>query len=148
MYKKILIPIDDSPASLAALYEACKIAKHSSGMIHMVHILDFSNFNQGGIGYIQSVVGYEEVKAEGEKILNHAKKIAEEQGVKFDTEILEGLGDKVSKLLVTEASKQNCDVIVMGTHGRAGVMHLLMGSVAEGVLRQANIPVLLIRKST
>ncbi len=148
MYQKIFVPVDDSQASLAALHEACKIAKHAQGVIYMTHVLDLTSFSQGGVGYLQSVVGHEATKAEGEKVLAQAQAIVAEYGLKAEVSILENMGDKVSKLLVNEATKHNCDVIVMGTHGWTGVMHLLMGSVAEGVLRQVDIPVILIRKKS
>jgi nucleotide-binding universal stress UspA family protein len=50
-----------------------------------------------------------------------------------------------AKLIVDDATKWKADLIVMGTHGRSGFDHLVFGSVAEGVMRTASAPVLLIR---
>ena len=59
--------------------------------------------------------------------------------------LLESWGDKMAEVLVGEAEKEQAELIVMGTHGFSGLMHLLMGSVAEGIMRRANVPVLLVR---
>lgn len=52
---------------------------------------------------------------------------------------------KIADTIVAEADARNADLIVLGTHGRRGVRRLVMGSVAEGVIRQSNKPVLLVR---
>ncbi|WP_255701217.1 universal stress protein [Chromobacterium sp. Beijing] len=62
-----------------------------------------------------------------------------------DCKILESWGDKIAAVLVDDAGVWGADLIVMGTHGWSGLMHLLMGSVAEGVLKLADVPVLLVR---
>ena len=54
MYKKILVPVDDSQASLKALNEACKIAQETQATIAMVHVIDLAQFSWGGTGYLQS----------------------------------------------------------------------------------------------
>ncbi|GBU09694.1 universal stress protein [Gammaproteobacteria bacterium] len=146
MYQKILVPIDDSEASLAALHEACKIAQHSQGTIHLTHVLDLSSFSRGGAGYWQTHEGRIESQSEGEKVLAQARAVVEKYSVKTESSILENMGAKIPVLLTDEADRCGCDAIAMGTHGWTGVMHLLMGSVAEGVLRKANVPVILIRK--
>ena len=51
----------------------------------------------------------------------------------------------MADLLVNDSKANGVDLLIMGTHGFSGLMHLLMGSVAEGVLRQADIPVMLLR---
>ena len=60
---------------------------------------------------------------------------------------LDNTGEKVAKIICREAKQRSCDLIIMGTHGLTGVMHMLMGSVAEGVLRHAKVPVMLIRQT-
>jgi nucleotide-binding universal stress UspA family protein len=62
-----------------------------------------------------------------------------------NTKLLEGFGHDLSSMLLEEAKKFRANLIVMGTHGRKGLMHLIMGSVAEGVVRRSTLPVLLVR---
>ena len=65
--------------------------------------------------------------------------------IPFEIEVIESAGDKIADLLIREATEHEVDLVVMGTHGFSGFMHVLMGSVAEGVLRQSDIPVMLLR---
>ena len=69
-------------------------------------------------------------------------------GVESHSRVLSSTGEKIADVLLREAQEAGCDLIVMGTHGFTGLMHLLMGSVAEGVVRHANIPVLLVRHAS
>ncbi len=147
-YNKIFVPVDDSRACLLALKEAIKLAKLSNATIYIAHIVDLAQFSWGGAAYVQT--GSErtdETKNIGDKVLVHARELLDESGVPYEESILETVGDKVANLLSQEATKYECDLVVMGTHGWTGVMHLLMGSVAEGVLKQANIPVMMVRQS-
>ena len=54
---------------------------------------------------------------------------------------------RVAQAIIEEAERRRADLIAMGTHGRRGVQHFMLGSVAEGVIRQATIPVLLLRST-
>lgn len=147
MYKKILVPVDDSQASLRALKEACVLAKTGGGVIHAIHVVDLAQFSWGGTGYLQSSEVHEATKEVGQKILGRAKEILDEYGVAHEMEVLENAGEKIANVITQSVKKHECDLVVMGTHGFSGVMHLLMGSVAEGVLRQVDVPVMLVRKS-
>ena len=71
--------------------------------------------------------------------------LAEYSDVQVEHTVLEAVGEKVASLLVSKISDWQCDLVVMGTHGFSGVKHLLMGSVAQDVIRQAGIPVLILR---
>lgn len=146
MYTKVFVPVDDSQASLLALQEACKIAKQFGAIVHVVHVVDLAQFSWGGTGYMQSAEVHNASKEAGEKVLAKAKEVTSEYGVSVEFSILESAGDKIATLLATEVKASKSDLVVMGTHGWTGVMHMLMGSVAEGVLRQVNVPLMLVRK--
>jgi nucleotide-binding universal stress UspA family protein len=62
-----------------------------------------------------------------------------------ETELLETAGQRVADRIVEAAKRWEADLIVMGTHGRHGIQHLVLGSVAEAVIRSAPVPVLLVR---
>ena len=147
VYKKVFVPIDDSRASLLALKEAIKIAKLCEAKIFLIHVIDLAQFSWGGAAYVQSGGDLKkETQDVGDKVLEHAREMLKEENIAFEESILQTLGDKVANLLAQEAVNSQCDLIVMGTHGWTGVMHLLMGSVAEGVLRQSEIPVMMVRQ--
>lgn len=148
MYKKIFVPVDDSYASLRALREACGLAKQGDSTLYLVHVVDLAQFSWGGTGYLQSGEVHDASKEVGNKILTKAKEVMAEFGeIKHEMRVMETAGEKVANLIARTVNEQECDLIVMGTHGFSGVMHLLMGSVAEGVLRQVDIPVMLIRRT-
>ena len=62
--------------------------------------------------------------------------------------VREVVGERVSDVIVDEAAKAGCELIVMGTHGRRGVSRVALGSDAENVLRSSSIPVLLVRSAS
>ena len=148
MYKKILVPVDDSQASLKALNEACKIAQETQATIAMVHVIDLAQFSWGCTGYLQSGEVHNVGEEAGNRVLGAAREVvARYNNVKTEEHVLENAGEKVAHVLAKKVTEYGCDLVVMGTHGFSGVMHLLMGSVAEGVLRQVDIPVMLVRHS-
>ncbi len=81
----------------------------------------------------------------GQEWLDRGVARAKESGVEADSEMLEVVGKRVATALLDEATKAGCDLILMGTHGRRGFSHVMLGSTAEGVIRESTIPVLLVR---
>jgi nucleotide-binding universal stress UspA family protein len=81
----------------------------------------------------------------GEQVLAHAVAAAQQAGLAAETDLLESDGRRVEDLIVAEAKRWMADLVVLGTHGRSGVSRLLFGSVAEGVVRGAHTPILLMR---
>jgi nucleotide-binding universal stress UspA family protein len=147
MYQHIFVPIDDSETSNTALVEACKLAKETGARIRMVHVVDLAQFGWGGTEFLDASELQKSVKEAGEQVLTQAKELAQAEGVEPESKILESWGDKIASVLLEDAGSWGADLVVMGTHGWTGVMHLLMGSVAEGLLKQSNVPVLLVRHS-
>jgi len=78
-------------------------------------------------------------------VLKNAMTLAKRQGVKAESVMYENLFGFVAELVLKEATKWRADIIVMGTHGRRGVTHMLLGSDAEAVVRSSLVPVLLVR---
>jgi nucleotide-binding universal stress UspA family protein len=147
MYKKILVPVDGSPTSLLGLSEAIKIAKESAGRIRVVHVVNEFIMDPGysGGAFNDSLV--DTLRQGGQLILSNAEKLLRKQGVEFETTLLESIGGPAAELVVEQAKEWPADLIVMGTHGRRGLRRLALGSDAEGVLRTATVPVLLIRNT-
>ncbi len=146
MYQNILIPIDGSPTSDTALQEGFKLAKYHKAQIELVYVV--GNF------FLQSieVAGYhdeilEATRNKGNTILAEAQSMAQQSGVSAEVKLLEACGVDIADRIVSEAKHWSADLIVIGTHGHTGFSHLILGSVAEGVIRSAHIPVLLIRST-
>ncbi len=139
MYKRILVAVDGSDTSQLALQEAVNLTRESGGQLRIVHVVDEVTFD-----LYQEVVDPGEIQKaitkSGEAILSKAQIAVRAAGVKAETRLLEieKLGRRVPDMIAQEADAWPADLIVIGTHGRHGFNHLLMGSVAEGVVRIAH----------
>ena len=147
MYRRLLVPLDCSATSARGLREAAGLAKSQGARLRLLNVLDERFFVAAGEGYPMSNIDQliASLRAEGQKALDAASKAADKQGVKADTILIESGGRPVSDVILDEARKWRADLIVMGTHGRRGVNRMLLGSDAERVLRNAPVPVLLVR---
>ncbi len=144
MYQRILVPIDGSATSERALDEAIKFAQQQNSRIELVHVLEdiwyFDNENY--LNYAELV---QTMRYSGEKILAQAQNKFLQAGVMVDIRLLEAQGERVANVIINEAKNSLADLIIIGTHGRSGFNRMLLGSIAEGVMRMAHIPILLIR---
>ncbi|MCX8745724.1 universal stress protein [Snodgrassella sp. B3882] len=145
MYRKIMVPVDESAAAKRALQEAIMLAKLCHSVIRVVNVVDLAQFSWGGVGAMPSEEVRKAVNAAGEKGVREAQALLEQSSLQYEIAVIESAGDKIADLLIREATEHHVDLVVMGTHGFSGFMHVLMGSVAEGVLRQSDIPVMLLR---
>lgn len=145
MYHKIMVPVDESAAAKRALQEAIMLAKLCHSVIRVVNVVDLAQFSWGGVGAMPSEEVRKAVNAAGEKGVRDAQVLLEQSSLQYEIAVIESAGDKIADLLIREATEHHVDLVVMGTHGFSGFMHVLMGSVAEGVLRQSDIPVMLLR---
>lgn len=145
MYQRLYVPVDDSTTSQRALDEAIQFARETGAKIRLAHVVDLAQFGWGGTEFLDASELQKNVREAGEKVLAEAVARVLEAGQHAEHVILESWGDKISDVLTQDASQWRADLIMMGTHGWGELMQLLMGSVAEGVLRQADVPVLLIR---
>jgi nucleotide-binding universal stress UspA family protein len=146
MFKKILVPVDGSPTANKGLAEAVKLAKGQKATLVVLHVVDENVVTQSALGGGYFIEGLLEGLLEnGKKVLAKAVADAKKQGIKVQPVLIEDIGMAVSEVIVAQAKKLKADVIVLGTHGRRGVSRLLMGSDAEGVVRAATVPVLLVR---
>lgn len=144
MYKKILVAVDGSETSNFAFQEAIKLAKEQQATLRLIHVVDEYFYTTGTIDYDE----YEKIiKEEGKAILNKLEAQAHNAGVKAESKLLEiaEFAPRISEKIIEESIASKADLIVIGTHGRRGFNRFLLGSVAEGVIRMATIPVLLIR---
>ena len=147
MYKNILVAIDDSETSRCALAEAKHIAKTSQAKLYVVHVVDEVLLKMHGhamldMGGANSAVA--NLRQAGQALLDSA--LADAGGVNAEAILLEAEKRRVSEILAEKSKELGCDLIVIGRHGRRGLVTLLLGSVAEQLAKIANASVLLVRQ--
>jgi nucleotide-binding universal stress UspA family protein len=142
MYKRILIPVDGSSASLNGLNEAMRLAKAGGAALRVLHVVD-------GIAFVGEHSSFtadaDAFRRSGKKMMDEVMSRVRKQPIQADSLIVENLTGRAADTIVKEAKKWRADLIVMGTHGRRGFNRLVFGSDAELVVRTANVPVLLVR---
>ncbi|PSQ49347.1 stress response protein [Halobacteriales archaeon SW_6_65_15] len=141
MYDRILVPTDGSSETERAVEHAAQLAAAHGAELHGVYVVNSATF--AGLPMETSWEGVGDVlREEGETALDRVEAIAAEHGVPVTTNLLEG---SPSRRIVEYAETEDCDLVVMGTHGRGGIDRLLLGSVAEGVVRASSVPVLTVQ---
>jgi nucleotide-binding universal stress UspA family protein len=149
MYCRILVATDGSPASEQAIEQAARLAKEQQAQLRIVHVIEQSRLAFAAAGPVavdlEGILGA--LRKSGQAALERGRAIAQQLGVQADTAIVgdDAIDDRVAMVLAEEARRWKADLIVLGTHGRRGINHLLMGSVAEAVARVAPAHVLLVR---
>lgn len=141
--KRILVPLDFSANSQRALDYAHGLALKFDAAIHLVHVCEVPSMMTPALdAYAIAYTDWSQrLGEEAEKELNKtAQALAD---VKVTTEVLFG---SPAPAIVEDATNNVADLIVMGTHGHGAVMHVLMGNVAERVVRTAPCPVLTVRE--
>ncbi len=146
MYGRILVAIDDSETSELALKEAVRLAKDQKAALRIVHVIDISPAYLT-VDTPYPFVEYQKAMQEaGEKLLANRVAIARAASVQVDAKLIaiEMYGERIYDVIEEQSKQWPADLIVIGTHGRRGARHLMLGSVAEGLIRIATKPVLLI----
>jgi nucleotide-binding universal stress UspA family protein len=141
-FKNILVPTDFSPTSRRALEYAGLLAKQFDGSIRLLHVVDDPVSAAAWTeGYALSVGALRDrMVADAELELSRLAWSIADLGI--TSQVLLG---PPALTIVESAAETHADLIVMGTHGRSGISHLLLGSVAERVIRLAPCPVLTVR---
>ena len=145
MYQRILVPVDGSDTARRGLEEAIKLSKALGARVKLVHIVDESVLALNPETGVAAAPLVEDFEASGKAILEEARADAAAQGIDAETALHENFTGRVAELILDEARKSGADLIVMGTHGRRGLRHAVLGSDAEAVVRGSNVPVLLVR---
>ena len=141
--QKILLPTDFSNYSAAATKYACELATKFDAELHLLHTLETHLASTRDFGMGLDLPKYvSESKVAAEKSLTGVLDAKWAAGRKVIQAVVEG-SPKLE--IIQYARKQKIDLIVLSTHGRTGLSHVLMGSVAETVVRSAPCPVLTVR---
>jgi nucleotide-binding universal stress UspA family protein len=139
MYSEILVPTDGSKAAERAIEHALDIAKTYGARIHALYVVDTSIYTSLDAG---ADVVIDALEREGEVATRHVREAAEEAGVEIDAEVVTGTAYRSIRDYIED---HDIDLVIMGTHGRTGLSHYLLGSVTERVVRTSPVPVLTVR---
>lgn len=145
MFKRILVPVDFSDFSLRSVEEAVALARVFKAEITLVHAVD--NIQYAGVGgtfgpvYDTSSLLHELARSAREQLTALAAKLTK-KGLRVRTVLEIGAPHEI---VVRAAKRTKAELIVLSTHGRSGLAHVFIGSVAERVVRHAPCPVLTLR---
>jgi nucleotide-binding universal stress UspA family protein len=144
--RRILVPLDFSPPSDRALAYARALSEEFGAPLYLLHVIEDRLMTGPWPAevYLGELPKLREdlVKEAERRMLTSLESLAAE-GIQATGEVLIG---GPSHVIIEQANNVNADLIVMGTHGRTGITHLLIGSVAERVIRHAPCPVFVIRE--
>ena len=141
MYGRILVPTDGSAGTRRAIEHAIDLADAHDATIHGLYVVNTASYASFSTEATWEGIG-DMLQDEGEHAVDEIASLAEARGVEVETAVLNG---SPSTEIVRYAEREGCDLIVMGTHGRGGIDRLLLGSVAERVVRSSTVPVLTVR---
>ena len=149
MVRSILVALDGSATSNAELRAALALARDHGATLTGLHVVDDRGIvinlaeRQLPAEYFQRL--YAAMRKRGQKILARAEGVARKAGVPMTPLLADSRRKMVAQAILDQARETNADIIVMGTHGRRGIARAILGSDAEEVLREANVPLLLVR---
>lgn len=145
MFKHLLLPIDGSAGSEAAIRQAMALAKESGARVLGLHVIKPFHVVAYDVEMIEDthVTYMAQAQARAERYLAAIDKAAKEWGVACETSIV--TDDHPYEAIIDTAKARGCDLIVMSSHGRSGMKALLLGSETQKVLIHSTLPVLVLR---
>lgn len=144
-FQNILVPVDGSETSYAAVAKAAEFAKALNSKITVVQVLVLDPYIAAEyISASQTNDLIERARTSILSTLDEVKAKFNAEGIEVDTKLLEG--QVVHSEIAKAAQEIHADLIVIGSHGRTGIKKFFLGSVAQSVLGASDIPVLVIRK--
>ncbi|WP_232415679.1 universal stress protein [Methyloversatilis universalis] len=150
MFRHVLVPIDGSDLSRAAVKHAICFAKDVKGRVTFLYVMkDYhvsalhSEQDEENIDPVAPNDFSDAMRTHADRILQAARAEATDEGVQVDT--LAVTQDEPHKAIIEVALKREADVIFMASHSRRGLASLLLGSVTQKVLSNSKIPVLVYR---
>lgn len=149
MFKRILIPLDGSRLAEAALPAALELASKFDSQVTLLRVVQPPQLlltHTDGSVYAELLTSLrQQADEEAGLYLKALQNSLRQQGYRVQAHVTEG--EPVAEVILEVVTGLGCDMIVMSTHGRGGISRWVFGSIADKVLRQANVPVLLIRAS-
>ena len=147
MYERILVPTDGSDVAEAAVDHALDLAERYDAEVHALYVVDIDSVNISlGTEQVDRIKQgrfdeMPEVKQDAEEATEYVANAAEQAGLDYAEHIRVGEPARAIRKFVEE---NGIDLVVMGSHGRSGLSRVILGSVAEKVLRRTHLPVLIV----
>ena len=141
LYKKILIATDGSEHTKNAVNYGIDLAKNTGAKLHAIYVVDTAAFASIPMDAAWESM-YELLKQEGDEATKYVSEKAEEESLDVEKSTIEG---HPAEEIIKYAENNSIDIIVMGTLGKSGLDRFLLGSVAEKVVRNSKIPVLVVK---
>lgn len=141
---RILVAVDESDFSIKTAEAAYGLAKTSNASLCLMSVVDPAIVAVGADSVVYPIEQLGSLKENAEAVIAKIKGC-----LGTDVTIEEYIGEgKPSDEIINQAAAWKANLIIMGTHGRTGLMHMILGSVAENVIRHATIPVMVIPSKT
>ena len=137
LFRRVLCAVDFSPSNKMTIEMARQIAETNKGTVILFHVVPMP------IEAIGQPLMVEPIRAGEDDARQRINRIASDS-LTHSYEILVVTGDPATSI-IESAKEQGADLIVMATHGRTGISHLFLGSVAERVVRESSVPVMTVR---
>ncbi len=136
----LLVPFDGSPQASKALEHA--VERHPDATITLLHVIDpiDAGYSAEAVLPSYSEDWYESQRASANDLFDDARELTGRDDLETDIEV-----GRPSRIIVEYAREHDIDQVVMGSHGRSGVSRILLGSVAETVVRRSPVPVTVVR---
>lgn len=147
MFKHLLVPLDGSKLAELALPMANSLATQFDSRITLLQVVPmpyavgFGHEFSGAYSNLNSI--NQDLKREAADYMETKRQAMHKAGIQVDVQLV--MGKSPAEAILTAVDELGADTIVMSTHGRSGVMRWVFGSVADKVLRQAQVPILLAR---
>ena len=146
MYNHIIVAVDDSSTAAIGLDKAVELARLNGARLEIVHAVDESVFAHIiGASAMDRSAALDALLAEGQECLDQAIASAQEQGLHVESHLLSSETRHVADQIADHVAHRGADLLVVGSHGRRGFQHLLLGSVAEKLMRKVAVSVLIVR---
>jgi nucleotide-binding universal stress UspA family protein len=147
MFKHLLVPTDGSTLSEAAIQMTVTLARESGAKVTGLHVIPEFHVLAYGTEMIADNEDriIQAARQRADDYLELIKKAAAQAGVECNTVATSRAHPY--EAIISVAAEQNCDLIVMASHGRSGMRALLLGSETQKVLTHSQIPVLVVRQS-
>jgi universal stress protein A len=144
IFQHVLVPLDFSAPADRALAYAIALAHQFHARLTLLHVLDMTPVTMDELTPGVTATYLEDLETEAQHLLQASLEQVQRAGLQGDSLLVQGTP---TQTIVDTAGEQRVDLIIMGTHGRTGLAHVFLGSVAEHVVRQAPCPVLVTRKT-
>jgi nucleotide-binding universal stress UspA family protein len=135
MFDTILVPTDGSEFADRALDRALDLAETFDAAVHAVHVINPTAFPLG----TEAGTAYDMLESTARELTDEAARRARDAGLDAETAVMVG---STHRAIVDYVEEHDVDLVSMGTHGRTGLAHVALGSVAERVIRSSPVPVL------